>query len=201
MRLDVRFDDFGKLPALMRVVGPAGRRRLYEVGTYAAGDLVRRHLRTLSFQRHATAASLGASPTGHYDVSRHPVVQRVEGSDGIIEIRIPGIARARRDITLTTPTSRGKNYYTIPKHAAAYGKTVETLRRRGWKIFRPGDKKILLGYRHKGDKPVVLFALAETARLREDPSLLPTDRQIADAASSAMAGEVRRVLVKAGDSK
>lgn len=198
MKIDVQMTDFGKLSALLNVVGPAGRRRLYEVATYAAADLVRRHLRTISFQRHATAQMLGASPTGHYDVSRHPITPRVVGSVGEIEIKIPGIGRARHDIFLATPTRHGKKYYTIPKHAAAYGKAVETLRRRGWKIFRPGDKKILLGYRRKGDKPVVLYALAEWAHLRKDPSLLPTDREIGLEASNAMAGEVRRVMEKAG---
>ena len=197
MKIDVQMSDFGKLSALLRVVGPAGRRRLYEVGTYAAANLVRRHLRTISFQRHFTAQTLGASPTGHYDVSRHPITPRVVGDVGEIEIKIPGIGRARYDIRLTTPTRHGKKYLTIPKHAAAYGKTVETLRRRGWKIIRPGDKKILLGYRRKGDKPVVLFALAEKADMRKDPSLLPTDAAIGAEANSAMAGEVRRVMEKA----
>lgn len=198
MNLDIQMSDFGKLSALLHVVGPAGRRRLYEVATYAAANLIRRHLRTISFQRHATAISLGANPTGHYDVSRHPITPRVEGDVGIVEINIPGIGRARYDIALSTPTRRGKKFYTIPKHAAAYGKTVETLRRRGWKIFRPGDKKILLGYRRKGDKPVVLFALAEKANLRKDPSLLPADAAIGAEANNAMAGEVRRVMEKAG---
>ena len=197
MKIDVQMSDFGKLSALLRVVGPTGRRRLYEVGTYAAANLIRRHLRTISFQRHFTAQSLGASPTGHYDVSRHPITPRVVGDVGEIEIKIPGIGRARYDIRLTTPTRHGKKYLTIPKHAAAYGKTVETLRRRGWKIFRPGDKKILLGYRRKGDKPVILFALAEKANMRKDPSLLPTDAAIGAEANSAMAGEVRRVMEKA----
>ena len=196
MNLKIQITDFGKLAALLRVVKPAGRRRLHEVGTYAAGDLVRRHVRTLSFQRHATASRLGAQPTGHFDISRHPVVARVTGDEGEIEIRIPGIGRARHDISLTTPTSRGKKYLTIPEHPAAYGKTVETLRRRGWKIFRPGRAKILLGYRHKGEKPVKLFALAEQAHFRKDPSLLPTDAEIGNAAAAAMAAEIRRVVAR-----
>ena len=198
MKIDVQMTDFGKLSALLHVVGPAGRRRLYKVGTYAACGLVKRHILRTSFQRHSTATSLGASPTGHYDILRHPIRPRIEGDVGIIEIKIPGIGRARYDISLTTPTRHGKKYYTIPKHAAAYGKTVETLRRRGWKIFRPGDKKILLGYRRKGDKPVILFALAEKANMRKDPSLLPTDAAIGAEANNAMAGEVRRVMEKAG---
>jgi len=196
MNLKIQITDFGKLSALLRVVKPAGRRRLYTIGTYAAGDLVRRHVRTLSFQRHATASRLGAQPTGHFDISRHPVVARVTGDEGEIEIRIPGIGRARHDISLTTPTSRGRKYLTIPEHPAAYGKTVETLRRRGWKIFRPGRAKILLGYRHKGEKPVKLFALAEQAHFRKDPSLLPTDAEIGNAAAAAMAAEIRRVVAR-----
>lgn len=196
MNVTIQMTDFGKLSALLSVVKPAGRRRLNEVGTYAAGDLVRRHVRTLSFQRHATALRLGASPTGHFDVSRHPVVARVVGDEGEIEIRIPGIGRARHDITLTTPTPRGKQYLTIPEHPASYGKTVETLRRRGWKIFRPGKARILLGYRRKGEKPVKLFTLAEKAHFRQDPSLLPTDAEIGNAAAAAMTAEIRRVIAK-----
>jgi len=196
MNLKIQITDFGKLAALLRIVKPAGRRRLYKVGTYEACYLVKRHVRKIGFQRHATASRLGAQPTGHFDITRHAIVPRVTGDGGEIKIRIPGIGRARHEITLTTPTSRGRKFLTIPEHPAAYGKTVETLRRRGWKIFRPGRAKILLGYRRKGEKPVKLFALAEQAHFRKDPSLLPTDAEIGNAAAAAMAAEIRRVLAR-----
>ncbi len=191
MKLSIQMSDFGKLAALLRVVKPAGRRRLYEVGTYAAGNLVRRHLKAIGMQRHNTASRLGAKPTGHFDVSRHPVTSRVEGDDGLIEIAIPGISRARRDLTISPVRSR---LLTIPKHAAAYGHTVETLRRRGWKIFRPGKKKVLRGYRNKGEEPVILFALADSAHQKHDPSLLPTDADMGRTAAEAMTKEIRRVM-------
>jgi len=107
-----------------------------------------------------------------------------------IIIPILGIGLAYHDIVLTTPTGKGKRYLTVPKHRAAYGHTAAELKMRGWKIFRPGTKECLLGYRQKGDKPEMLFALAEAVKKRMYPRLLPSNTP-----SSATTGKPENQLL------
>lgn len=197
--LDVRLQVYGlgKLDAFVRSVGPAGRRHLHTVGANALAERVRRHLRTVAPARHRTAIALGASPTRHIEDGISGVAPHADADHGEVVIPIAGIGRAYRDIRLVTPTSGGKNYYTIPKHRAAYGHTVAELRNAGWTVFRPGEKRVLLGYRRKGERPVVLYALAKRANLKRDPSLLPTAAEAAQTVVSSIAAECRRIIRKA----
>lgn len=183
-----------KIRALIDVLGPSNRQRLYAAGAKALEVKVRRHIARYAPMKHFTALNLGARRTGHFEKGANRIASDATPQFGRVTIPIPGISRAYHAIRLDTPTARGKRYFTIPKHAAAYGSTVEELRRMGWKIFRPGKKKILLGYRQKGEKPVILFALAEKIRQNQDPSLLPTEAECARTACEAIVNHVNRRL-------
>lgn len=197
--LDVRIraEGLGKLDAFVRSVGPAGRRHLHEVGANALAERVRRHLRQVAPSRHRTAIALGAAPTRHIEDGISGVAPHADADRGEVVIPIAGIGRAYRDIRLVTPTSGGKGFYTIPRHRAAYGHTVAELRNAGWTVFRPGERRILLGYRRKGEKPVVLYALAKRATLKRDPALLPTAAEATSTVVSSIAAECRRIIRKA----
>ena len=197
MTVSLQIQDFGKLTALMNALGPSNRQRLNAVGAKALEVKVRGHVARISAGRHSSAGRLGASPTGHYRKGMRGIAGHATANGGEVVIPIAGISRAFHDITLTTPTSEGKKYLTIPKHAAAYGHTVPELKRRGWKIFRPGKSLCLLGYRNKGEKPVMLFALAEAVHQRQDPSLLPSQAECAQVVSSAMTANINRRLANA----
>ena len=197
MNVTVEMKDFGKLAALMNALGPSNRRRLNSVGAKALEVKVRAHVARISASRHGSAGSLGATPTGHYRKGMRGIVGHATAQGGEVVIPIAGISRAVHDITLTTPTSEGKKFLTIPKHRDSYGHTVPELKSRGWKIFRPGKKLCLLGYKNKGDKPVMLFALAEAVRQKQDPSLLPSQAECAQVVSSAMTSEINRRLADA----
>ena len=71
------------------------------------------------------------------------------------------------------------------------------MKSRGWKIFRPGRKKCLLGYKSKGEKPVMLFALAKYVHQRQDPTLLPSQAECARVVCTAMTAEVNRRIANA----
>lgn len=197
MTVSLQIQDFGKLTALMNALGPSNRQRLNAVGAKALEVKVRSHVARISAGRHRASAALGASPTGHYRKGMRGIAGHATANGGEVVVPIAGISRAYHDITLTTPTSEGKKYLTIPKHAAAYGHTVPELKRRGWKIFRPGKKLCLLGYRNKGEKPVMLYALAEAVHQRQDPSLLPSQAECAQVVSSAMTADINRRLANA----
>ena len=197
MKITVNMTDFGKLAALMNKMRPAGRAQLNRVGANAAMARVQRHIHSYARGKHLTAATLGAPPTGHYEKGAAAITANSTADRAEVLIPIPGIGRAYHDIVITAPTRNGKRYVTIPKHRAAYGQTVEKLRARGWKIFRPGNKKVLLGYRHKGDEPVILFTLAEAVRQRRDPRLLPSQQDLGNTFAGAIKTEINRVLAKA----
>lgn len=198
MNVTVQMTDFGKLAALMNKMRPAGRAQLNRVGAHAAMARVQRHIHGYAMARHFTAARLGAPQTGHYEKGAAAITSTATADRAEVSIPIPGIGRAYHDIVITTPTRNGKRFVTIPQHREAYGQTVEKLRLRGWKIFRPGEKKILLGYRRKGDQPVILFTLAEAVHQRQDPRLLPTQQDLANTFSGAVTAEINRVMRKAG---
>ena len=197
MNVKLEMKDFGKLAALMNALGPSNRQRLNAVGAKALEVKVRAHVARISASRHGSAGRLGASPTGHYRKGMRGIAGHATASGGEVVIPIAGISRAYHDITLTTPTSGGKKYLTIPKHAAAYGHTVPELKRRGWKIFRPGKKLCLLGYKRKGEKPVMLFSLAEAVHQRQDPSLLPSRAECAGIVARAMTDDINRRIANA----
>ena len=199
--IDITGHDSGKIAALMRQLGPGNRRRLHDVGAKDAEVRIRKHLYRIASSRHASAAAVGGRPTGHIRKGISAITRTANEREGVVTIPIPGITRARRDINMSTPTSNGKKYFTIPKHSASYGHTVPEMKARGWKIFRPGQKKVLLGYRSKGDKPVILFALATKISQKKDPSLLPTTGEIYLGAMDAMKKTVNTIIAKAANAR
>jgi len=198
MNVTVDMSDFVKLTALLNQMRPAGRAQLNRVGANAATARVQRHIHGYAMGKHFSAADVGGKPTGHYEKGAAAITSSSSADRAEVVIPIPGISRAFHDIKLTTPTRFGKNYITIPKHAEAYGHTVTELKARGWKIFRPGKKLCLFGYRQKGDKPVMLYALAKDVKQPKDPRLLPSIKDLGKTFATAQKLEINRVLQKAG---
>lgn len=197
MTIDVKIEGAAKLRELMGALGRGNRRRLNAVGARALENFVRRHILRYAPTKHATANLLGARRTGHYENALGAIASSATDAGGEVTVPIAGISRALHGIYMTTPTGQGKRYLTIAKHMASYGKTVAELRANGWTLFRPGKKKVLLGYRHRGERPVLLYALAESVRQRRDPSLLPTAAECEAAVAEAITEEVNRRLREA----
>ena len=201
MDIAISINGIEKLDALVQSLGPSNRSRLNAVAAKNLEVHVRAHVGRIASTRHGTASALGARPTGHIVKGMRGIVGTSDANGGSVVIPIPGIMRAWGDIDLSTPTRSGRRFLTIPKHAAAYGQTVKSMRLRGWKIFRPGSKNVLLGYRRRGDKPVVLFALASRVHQRRDPTLLPSREECSTVVARAMSDEINRRLAAARRAK
>ena len=185
------------LPALSRIlaenadiVGVSGRRSMFARAAYAVANLVRRHILGIAPAHHITAAQLGAQPTEFFGKAARRTTSSATSDHGLVTIGSAGFSRAFHDVTIR-PTN-GKRFLTIPKFAQAYGHTVKEMRSHfGWKVYRPGSAKILIGARD-GER-VPLFALAEQVRQRQDRSLLPSDAEMGAAASRAAMSELERI--------
>lgn len=182
------------LPALGRVlaqsadiVGSSGRRSMFARAAYAVANLVRRHILRIAPAHHLSAAKLGATPTELFGKAARRTTSRATSSYGLVTIGSVGFSRAFRSVAIR-PTN-GRRFLTIPRAAASYGHTVKEMRSHfGWKIYRPGDARILIGV--KDGERIPLFALAEQVRQRQDRSLLPGDAEMGETAAAAAMKEL-----------
>ena len=180
-----------KLAKSADVLNAQRLRAVFSRAAYSVANLVRRHILRIAPAHHLSAAKLGAQPTEFFGKAARRTTSRATSSRGIVTIASPGFSRAFHDVEIR-PTG-GRRFLTIPKNRASYGHTVKEMRSHyGWKIYRPGRAKILIGYRD-GER-VPLFALAEMVRQRQDRSLLPSDGAIDEAATAGAMGEIAKKL-------
>ena len=194
MDIKVKFNNRDALVRdILSIVGPEGRRDLHAVAAKAIQIVVQRHVRAYARSHHATAKRLGATPTGHLAKGARAITWHATPSYGVVEVAIPGITRAFRDLMIR-PT-RAKSL-TIPARGISYGRTAGEMEALGWRLFsrRKGDRAYLFGRRDKETR--VLFYLVKRVTVRQDRALLPTDQEISDAGDLAIAKEIMRVARK-----
>ena len=186
MKIDITHD----LPRLSRTIAdradrlsdPSKRRRLFARAAASCANLVRRHILRIAPARHTTADSLGAQPTEFLGKAARRTYHEATSDAAVVVIPSPGFSRAFHDVVIRP---RGKSFLTIPKAAESYGHTAREMRSTfGWKLFRPGEKKILIGV--KDGRRLPLFSLAESAKQAQDRTLLPSDAELESAAAHAI---------------
>jgi len=166
-------------------------RAVFSRAAYSVANLVRRHILWIAPAHHLWAAKLGAQHTEFFGKAARHTTSRATSRRGIVTIASPGFSRAFHDVEIR-PTG-GRRFLTIPKNRESYGHTVKEMRSDfGWKIYRPGSAKILIGV--KDGERVPLFTLAEMVRQRQDRSLLPSDGAIDEAATAGAMGEISKKL-------
>ena len=94
-----------------------------------------------------------------------------QGAIGNVNVNIAGAGRAYHDVTIRPVRAR---HLTIPIHQSAYGKKVSDFN----DLFKPKGKNILA--RNENGQLVAMFALAESAFQKKDPSLMPPDEHLAN---------------------
>ena len=165
------------------------RRSILSRAASRVSELVRRHItETAAPTHHATADRLGANRTGFLEEgARSGVTPHATSDEAEVLIRVPGISRAFRDLTVTP---KNANALTIPLDALSYSRRASEVRALGWSIFRPKGKNVLMGT--KDGETKTLYALVKSAHLRQDRGLLPDDEEISSTAKLSIKQYLQR---------
>ena len=169
-------------------VGADGRRLLYSAAANAVAILVRAHLAKLGSWKHQSAEKLGAQPTGILVEAATRTTFSATSEYGEVVIPTPAVRRAFHDVEIRP---KSWMFLTIPAASESYGKAAVVLAAHGWKIYRPGKAKILMGRLSKDEAPKVLYYLAQSVHQRQDRSLLPSDEDLNSTAANAMMTLIR----------
>lgn len=202
MKVEISIKQSVVPDALIKALSPEARMELHAAGTDAVVEMLQAHVRSYAGSKHGTAMAFGASPTRHYEDGAAAISGVASAEEGTVTIPIPGISRAWGDVTIRP--GPGKTKLTIPARSGGgevYGKTVAILRAHGWK-FASGRKgtpqeKLLFGRFGDEKESKVMFILKESVPQRRDPSLLPSQGEIADCAGKAILGYVLDCVRKA----
>jgi hypothetical protein len=196
MRLNVTFQSNYVVDAVMGALRPESRAEVYSVAGRAVMNHVQRHIRSYMRTKHTSAHMLGARPTGHYEKGAAAITSTADSSGAVVRIPIPGIDRAWNDIQIRP--GPGKRALTLPRAAIAYGLKVKDVEKDGWKVFRPKGTNWLMGT--KGDDKTtltLLYTLVGGVVQRRDPSLLPSQGEIAETGWNAIWKHIQKAVAKA----
>lgn len=177
-----------RLGKLAAKVGPAGRRQLYSAAANAVAILVRGHLSRLGGWKHMSADKLGAQPTGILGKAAMRTTWRATSEYGEVVIPTPAVRRAFHDVEIRPGSWE---FLTIPASSTSYGLRAAVLAAHGWKIYRPGKARVLMG-KLGDDEPKLLYYLVSSVHQRQDRSLLPSDEAMKQSAAGAMLAFIRR---------
>jgi hypothetical protein len=180
MRL--RIEKLPRYRELERFVDPNGT--CAHVAAEALCETVRAHLIRAADSRHKTADKWGAPETNHLTRGARLVV----ADRNAVVIPIPGITRAFGDLTIRPKNAKA---LTIPVHAAAYGVRASRLAAEGWTLF--SRRGILFGKQEGDPSPVALYLLRSSAKIPEDPGLLPDDEAMGTAIRYGVTKELERL--------
>ncbi len=195
MRLTVTCQSNHMVDAIMGVLRPESRAELFSVAGKAVMSHVQRHIRSYMRTKHTTAHMLAARPRGHYEKGAAAITMSADSTGAEVRIPIPGISRAWGDVQIRP--GPGKQALTLPKAALAYGRKVAEVRALGWKVFRPKGTNWLMGTRDGDEAPTLLYTLVAGVIQRRDPSLLPSQGEIAATATDALWKRIQKAVARA----
>ena len=195
MRITVAYESNYVVDALMGALRPESRAELFSVAGAAVKNAVQRHIRGYMRTKHHSANALGARPTGHYEKGAAAITMSADSSGAEVRIPIPGLRRAYEDVQIRP--GPGKQALTLPRAAIAYGRTVAEVRALGWTVFRPKGTNWLMGTREGDETPTLLYTLVGGVVQRRDPSLLPSQGEIAETGWKAIWRRIQATIAKA----
>lgn len=180
------------LKALLAALSPAGRKALHSRSSTRLFSVIKRHLIGLAASRHATATSLGATPTGHLAKAAERMTRTQDAEGGAVNIFAPGFKRVFESFTIFPRVAKA---LTIPVNAISYGKRVyEVQPLVGYGIFRPKGTNIL-AYNNGGNL-VPLYVLVKRAFIKQDRSLLPDDSLLQSEVKAGLLSGIQAALAK-----
>ena len=191
VELSIKAKIHPKLLPILRDLGPLARRELFSVGGAALASTVRSHLRREGAVRHKWATELGGTKTGHILKGAARVTSFSTADSAIVSVPIAGISRAFHDLIINPKSAE---HLTIPVAAASYGHRVRELKRLGWTIFRPRERDFLMGKMGSDKKAHLLYLLKKQVVIRLDPSLLPSNAEVAKSINLAIGKSIEQHL-------
>ena len=179
--------EYRPAPALERILRalPAEetRHRLASEGASSAAGSVAKYLRALSASRHATASSLGATPT--QVIGRTASGVKAEERDGaaVVVVPHPLFRRAFRDIEIAPQKAAS---LAIPIHRLAYGRSPRTIA--GLFLFKAKGQAFLAKSEGKRPRKTVCYYLLHRGRVLQprDETLLPSQDTLALSAKAGV---------------
>lgn len=200
IRATIRGRAAEMLSALSQNIGQAGREELNRAGADSLGELIRAHLQEYAATAHKTADNIPGGPatySGHLTKAEESITSDATAAQGTVSIQSPGFRRAFGPLPIHI---RQRQWLTIPAHADAYNQTVDSLRRAGKTIFRPGGREFLATSEKINGKweLKVLFWLRKQTTLKHEPKLLPTENEMGTAAANGVADEILNIAQKIG---
>jgi hypothetical protein len=127
-----------------------------------------------SVRNHFESVYPGSS---HYDPDKVQPLDRRDGEtpEGSVEIDVPGVTRAYRDLTIRPKFRRA---LTIPMHRDAYGKKASDFADL-FPVRKKASGKSYLARKAPGGGLAFMFALVDKVFQRRDSRLMPTDESLA----------------------
>lgn len=158
-------------------------------------DILKRVADALNRSGETIGMSMAATTQNHFvrrfGVSGHYSPQNVKpgdssGSTGEAVVGVAGASRAYHDV-LIVPRLRRR--LTIPLHKAAYGREATEFDDLFYVRTKKGTE--LLG-RNEGRGVTWMYVLAKRAFQRQDPTIMPTDKELANDAFRNVRNLIRR---------
>lgn len=159
------------------------RTGLHQAIGMRARTLTREHLISLAGTRHASAARLGATPSGHWAQAAEKSTYAADSGAATVTVTQPGIGRAFHDVDIYP--SGGAKALTIPLIAQAYNLRAADV----WaaeELFIPKREdqsgKAVAGKRRSDGSFQPWYLLVPSVHQAQDRSLLPSDTEYERAA-------------------
>lgn len=195
--LTIESDDLDKIVALSRdLQEELTSSDLLLIAGRAIRGVTKEHFEMLSRDstHHQIAQSLGAAPTGFYEEASRAVQEPVvEGTD-IVSISINGPEGLAQRYFGGTIEARPGSYLTIPARAEAYGHRAGEFANLKLIIFGDTGLAALVEKDAPQDEGSVFYWLVRSVTQASDPTVLPTEEELTDAAIIAMRDEVASVM-------
>lgn len=159
-------------------------------------QVIRNHFDQLAqdSQHHQTGASLGAERTGFYEKAREGTHEpQLEAGGVSVSIDAQGIAQRLFGGTIQ---ARPGGFLTIPAIAIAYGKRAREFDLR-LVVFGDTGLAALVSKTGAGDEGDVYYWLVRSVTQAADPTVLPTEAEMTDAAKTNALAFIEQVWGKA----
>lgn len=187
-KVSITFKQSSDIAALIRALGPEGRRTLNEGAALELWASVRDHLRRESGNRHGSAHRLGAYPTGHLEKAAQSTDPHADDDAAGVTVSSPGISRAFHPLRLAPVNAQS---LTIPVHWLGYGQRASEVSA-AYRLFRPRGKDYLMA--DVDGTPTVIYLLRKSVTVPQDRSLLPSDTELEKAARKGFRDAIRLAI-------